>query len=592
MPAFKSIAFLLVAALAGCSENGLLSVTDTSLPGDTDLVIDEPVIEAPVADAGPDQDVGRNTTVTCDGSASYDPGGLAPLVYQWTVVHKPETSASDLSDPTAVNPSFVADEEGTWVLDLTVQNTAGIWDETPARVIYHVTASPPPPAPVANAGADHSVVTGTLVSLDGSASFDPSGLTPLVYQWSLGTIPSGSAATLSSTSAVGTDIVPDVSGDYVVNLTVQNSAGVWDPTPDHTVIHVNNAPVVPPVSDAGPDLTGDRGTTIGLTGLASYDPSGYTPLTYAWTVVSVPASSTAALSSSTSSTPTFVADKVGAYTFDLRVTNSHAVADPSPDRVRVTVTAPPPSEPVADAGADQSTQPLLVVTLNGTASYDPAGLTPLTYQWTFTSRPSGSTTALSSTSASQPTFFADIAGRYEFDLTVKNTQGVWDSTPDHVVVDAVPADGFYVQITWDTDTDLDLHLLNGTDHALLFGTSDADYCNMTPAWNNSGTSDDPSLDWDVIEGYGPETTTITSPSAGTYDINVHFYGMYGSSTCTGTCPSTHATARVYLGGILAATYTKTLTQDGQVWDVARLAWPSRTLTPINTIWDTSLTTCH
>jgi hypothetical protein len=57
------------------------------------------------------------------------------------------------------------------------------------------------------------------------------------------------------------------------------------------------------------------------------------------------------------------------------------------------------------------------VQLNGTGSTDPAGLS-LNYEWSFVSKPSGSTAKLSSVSSAKPTFVADEAGTYKVQLTV------------------------------------------------------------------------------------------------------------------------------------------------------------------------------
>jgi hypothetical protein len=79
--------------------------------------------------------------------------------------------------------------------------------------------NPPALAPVAVIVTDQTVSVGQPVQLDGSASTAPYGA-PLTYSWSLLDAPIGSAAALSDPEAVNPYFIPDLVGDYVVQLIV------------------------------------------------------------------------------------------------------------------------------------------------------------------------------------------------------------------------------------------------------------------------------------------------------------------------------------------------------------------------------------
>ncbi len=89
------------------------------------------------------------------------------------------------------------------------------------------------------------------------------------------------------------------------------------------------------------------------------------------------------------------------------------------------------SAPVANAGVDQNVTVTHSVTLDASASSDVESDT-LTYAWSITSKPIGSSATLSSTTALSPIFTADIDGAFVFALVVND--GALDSTTDTVTI--------------------------------------------------------------------------------------------------------------------------------------------------------------
>jgi hypothetical protein len=92
--------------------------------------------------------------------------------------------------------------------------------------------------------------------------------------------------------------------------------------------------------------------------------------------------------------------------------------------------------PLANAGPDQTAHVGMLVTLDGSASSDPAGPLPLTYAWSFVSKPAGSAMKLSDPNAVDPTFTPDAVGDYLIQLVVTNAAGV-SSLPATVTISTV-----------------------------------------------------------------------------------------------------------------------------------------------------------
>jgi len=93
----------------------------------------------------------------------------------------------------------------------------------------------------------------------------------------------------------------------------------------------------------------------------------------------------------------------------------------------------PLARAMADRPAVQAGAPVL---LNGRTSFDFEGK-PITYAWKLDSLPQGSSAALSSTTADQTTFVADLPGQYVATLVVND--GASNSKPAKVTVTALPA---------------------------------------------------------------------------------------------------------------------------------------------------------
>lgn len=263
----------------------------------------------PVAYAGMDQSVIAGTLVTLDASGSTDPDGDL-ISYSWALQSAPLGSLAVLANPATVYPTFTADVQGTYSFVLSVS------DGDASSIDYvNVTAAIPNAAPVANAGLDQTVVTGSTVTLDGSGSSDADGDT-LSYLWSfdLTTMPAGSTAILMGSTTATPTFVADVGGTYTIRLVV--SDGYATSTVDTVTVTAGGQAA--PVANAGPDQAVSSGTVVTLDGSLSYDPNTE-PITYSWFFVSYPAGETPVLSGATLVNPTFTANVAGDYVIGLIV---------------------------------------------------------------------------------------------------------------------------------------------------------------------------------------------------------------------------------------------------------------------------------
>ena len=322
----------------------VLTVTDgTDSNSDTLIVtVGSSVNTPPVADAGEDQILNAAAIVRLDGSGSSDVDGDR-LTYSWSFTSLPLGSTAVFVDPTSKKPKFTADLDGSYVVQLTIDDGT---DSASDSVIITVGTIPSNIPPTADAGTDQSVIEGDTVTLDGSGSTDTDG-TIETYAWSEGAIPLGAGVTLDiSTLSVGI---------HTITLTVADNDGAS--ASDDVLVTVTAAPIpnIPPTADAGTDQSVIEGDTVTLDGSGSTDTDG-TIETYAWSEGAIPLGAGVTLDISTLS--------VGIHTITLTVADNDGAS--ASDDVLVTVTAAPP--PIVDADTSTLTSDPVSVLADGIAT--------------------------------------------------------------------------------------------------------------------------------------------------------------------------------------------------------------------------------
>ena len=382
---------------------------------------------APVANAGISGSVLTGSKVTLQGSGT-DANHNDVLTYLWTSLSAPHGSNAVLSNPKDPKPNFTADVAGNYTATLVVND--GKLDSNAVQVV--ITATDINVAPVADAGVPQNVLTGSTVLLDGRNSKDVNN-DSLTYQWALLSVPFGSNAVLTAAIEPKASFKADLDGDYVISLVVKD--GRLNSNPAQVTVTAATVNVAP-VANAGLAQSVLTGSKVTLDGSKSTDANNDT-LTYRWTLLSVPGGSTATLSSSADSKPTFIANVAGTYVANLIVNDGQVNSAAQQVTVAAAIIN---AAPVANAGLPQNVLTGSSVTLDGTKSTD-ANKDLLTYKWVLLSKPPGSTAQLSSDTAAKPTLTTDAAGTYVISLVVndgKDTSGLVATSITATVGNAAP----------------------------------------------------------------------------------------------------------------------------------------------------------
>jgi hypothetical protein len=191
----------------------------------------------PISSAGINQAVLKETVVTLDGSASSDINVGDILTYAWTQTSGP---AVILSSATAMKPTFTSPTMVRGDLPLPLVFSLIVTDDqgraSSAATVTILVFFTFNFDPIANAGPDRALPSGSIITLDGSSSLDPDADDTITFAW---TQISGRPVTLSSaTAAKPTFTAPTLIPyeeplDLVFSLVVTDNHG--RPSPADTV---------------------------------------------------------------------------------------------------------------------------------------------------------------------------------------------------------------------------------------------------------------------------------------------------------------------------------------------------------------------
>ena len=242
--------------------------------------------------------------------------------------------------------------------------------------------------------------------------------------------------------------------------------------------------------------------------------------------------------------------------------------------------------------------PQTVMHLFGDESHAPQG-TIAKWQWEVTQPPLSQSVFVPSATFPNPTFEVNVAGIFEFNLTVFDEFGTPSCFPAAYEVVVIPDKAIHVELLWDspgdpdeTDTgpeagtDVDLHFL----HPFAAGPDvdgdgfpdgwfdipfDAFWFNAHPNWGSFDPAfkDNPSLDRDDTDGAGPENINLDVPENVTYRVGVHYWNDHGYGMA-------YATVRVYLYGQLVYEVTDRPMQEWDMWAVCTIKWPEGQITAV------------
>ena len=384
-----------------------LVVTDTDNVNSAADSVDIYIVNTPptVSAISNQRGINIGETVSLDASGSSDVNN-DDLIFSWTIENTPSENVTTIINPNNEKSTFTPLIAGLYSLKVSVDDqNGGI-----SAATVDINVSQTNQKPIADAGLDQSGTVNSTITLDGNISSDPDEADTLTFLW---TAPIGIELSANNIKQPSFTLPEGLkhNSDLVFSLVVTDNKGSSS-SEDLVKISVLNSD---PIADAGQNQVSKVvNDNIILNASNSSDPNEDT-LIYEWTP---PAG--IKLSSSTIAQPTFtlpVGTKAGFLQFDLTVKDIHGGMDTS--MVLLSILN---SQPVAEAGQDQTISLGEIANFDGSASKDDNN-DSLKYSWSILKGPSDNTATLVNPNTNKPSFTPTVAGTYTINLSVDDDKG-------------------------------------------------------------------------------------------------------------------------------------------------------------------------
>jgi len=394
--------------------------------------------QPPVADPGPALTGRVGEPVSLDGSASRDPAGH-PLTYRWRFASLPPGSQAQLAQAETATAWFVPDVPGSYELLLQVDN--GQRRSAPARLLVEVACAVRLGVTAEVVGAAEGPA-GVPVQLRGAAQvLEPPAGCPAgtsgepVFLWTFTALPAGSQARLTDPTSPTPQFTPDRPGEYRLTLQVQVLPdGEGRAEASYLAVCGAAPPVISALSrfPAGELRPGER---IRLDAVVE-DPDARAgcdlpqPLTYAWSLRSLPAGSASRVEGEpTAALARITPDREGEYRVGLAVTDPQGNVGAA--ELAFTVSGCGVSPPVIRGLVADPSAPAVGTAVSLRADVvDADGEPPcalaeaLAYTWALRAVPRGSQARITPSTAAQPSLIVDRPGNYTISLDVVDIRGL------------------------------------------------------------------------------------------------------------------------------------------------------------------------